>query len=176
MAKRGYAALLALGGAAHNPPMYYLSNGAKVTERTVLVKKQGEEPVLFVESMEREEARRSGLKVMDQASARLREQLRAAGGDRLQGTARWLGGLLREAGVESGTVAAYGAADLGGGYELLTALSELHPQYNFVGEFTNGVLDAAMVTKSPEEIKRIRSVGKRTMRVVAGTEEFLTSH
>jgi Xaa-Pro aminopeptidase len=78
--------------------------------------------------------------------------------------------------VESGTVAAYGAADLGGGYELLTALSELHPQYNFVGEFTNGVLDAAMVTKSPEEIKRIRSVGKRTMRVVAGTEEFLTSH
>lgn len=176
MAERGYAALLAMGGSAHNPPMYYLSNGAKVTERAVLVKKQGQEPMLFVDSMEREEARRSGLPVVDQTSARLREQLRAAGGDRLQGTARWLGGLLREAGVESGTVAAYGAADLGAGYELLTALSELHPQLNIVGEFSNSVLDAAMVTKSPEEVKRIRSVGKRTMRVVAGTEEFLTSH
>ena len=176
MAKRGYAALLVMGGAAHNPPMYYLANGAKVTERTVLVKKQGEEPMLFVEAMEREEARRSGLRVMDQASARLREQMKLAGGNRLQGTARWIGGLLREAGVESGTVAAYGAADLGAAYELMTALSELHPQFSFVGEFGDTVLEAAMVTKSPEEIKRIRAVGKKTMRVVAGTEEFLTSH
>ena len=150
MARRGYTALLVTGGAAHNPPMYYLANGAKVTERTVLVKKQGEEPVLFVESMEREEARRSGLKVMDQASARLREQMKAAGGDRLQASARWLGGLLGEAGVESGTVATYGAADMGAAYELMTALSELHPKLNFVGEFGGTVLEAAMVTKSPE--------------------------
>ena len=28
--------------------MYYLANGAKVTERSVLVKKTGEEPMLFV--------------------------------------------------------------------------------------------------------------------------------
>jgi len=176
MAQRGYTALLVMGGAAHNPPMYYLANGAKVTERTVLVKKQGEEPVLFVESMEREEARRSGLRVMDQASARLREQLKAAGGNRLQANALWIGGLLREAGVESGTVATYGAADLGAAYELMTALSELHPKLNFVGEFGNTVLETAMVTKSPEEIKRIRAVGKKTMKVVGGTEEFLTSH
>src|SRR5713101_72531 len=128
MAKRGYAALLAMGGAAHNPPMYYLANGDKVGERTVLVKKQGEEPMLFVDAMEREEARRSGLRVMDKASARLRDQIKAAGGDRLQATARWVGGLLREAGVEGGTVATYGAADMGAAYELMTALSELHPQ------------------------------------------------
>jgi Xaa-Pro aminopeptidase len=176
MAERGYAALLAVGGAAHNPAMYYLSNGAKVTERTVLVKKRGAEPLLFVNAMEREEAQRSGLRVMDQASAWLNEQIKAAGGDRLQATARWIGALLREAGVESGTVAAYGAADLGAAYELLTALSELHPQLNFVGEFSNTALEAAMLTKSPEEIRRIRAVGKKTMRVVAGTEEFLTSH
>jgi Xaa-Pro aminopeptidase len=176
MAQRGYAALLALGGTAHNPPMYYLANGAKVTEHSVLIKKNGQEPMLFVHSMERDEARRSGLRVADQAGAQLREQMKAAGGNELQGTARWIGGLLREAGVESGTVAAYGAADLGGGYELMTALSELHPQLNFVGEFGNSVLEAAMVTKSPEEIRRIRAVGKKTMRVVAGTEEFLTSH
>ena len=176
MAERGYAALLAMGGAAHNPAMYYLSNGAKVTERTVLVKKQGEEPRLFVNAMEREEARRSGLRVMDQATARFREHLQAAGGDQLQATARWIGALLREAGVESGTVAAYGAADLGAAHELLTALSELHPQLNFVGEFSNSVLEAAMLTKSPEEIRRIRAAGKKTLRVVAGTEEFLTSH
>ena len=49
--------------------------------------------------------------------------------------------------MERGTVATYGAADLGAAYELMTALSELHPKLNFVGEFGNTVLEAAMVTK-----------------------------
>ena len=150
MEQRGYAALLAMGGTAHNPPMYYLANGAAITERSVLVKRRGEEPVLFVGSMEREEAQRSGLRVIDGTAARLHEQMRAASGDMLQATARWLGGMLREAGVESGTVAAYGQSDTGEAYALLTALSELNPQYNFVGEFDHTVLDAAMLTKSPE--------------------------
>jgi Xaa-Pro aminopeptidase len=99
MEERGYAALLAMGGTAHNPPMYYLANGATITERSVLVKRRGEAPVLFVDSMEREEAARSGLRVIDQTAARLREQMRQTGGDRLQATARWIGEMLREAGV-----------------------------------------------------------------------------
>ncbi len=176
MEERGYAALLAMGGTAHNPPMYYLANGAAITERSVLVKRRGEEPVLFVGSMEREEAQRSGLRVIDGTAARLHERVRAANGDLLTATARWLGDMLREAGLESGTVAAYGQSDAGAAYALLTALSELNPQYNFVGEFDHTLLDAAMLTKSPEEIRRIRAVGKKTMNVVAGTEEFLTSH
>jgi Xaa-Pro aminopeptidase len=176
MAERGYAALLALGGTAHNPPMYYLANGATITEHSVAVKKRGEEPMLFVGSMEREEAKRSGLRVVDQTAARLHQLLQATGGDRLQATARWIGGMLREAGVESGTVATYGATDVGAAYALITALSDLYPQLNFVGEFDHTLLETAMITKSPEEIRRIRAVGRKTMRVVAGTEEFLTSH
>jgi hypothetical protein len=38
MAERRYAGLLVLGSAAHNAPMYYLANGASVTEHTALVK------------------------------------------------------------------------------------------------------------------------------------------
>lgn len=176
MEERGCAALLVMGGTAHNPPMYYLANGAVITESSVLVKRRGEEPVLFVGSMEREEAQRSGLSVIDGTAARLHEQMRAANGNRLRATARWMGDMLREAGVESGTVAAYGNADAGAAYEVLTALSELHPQLNFVGEFDHTLLDAAMITKGPDEIRRMRAVGKKTMNVVAGTEEFLTSH
>jgi Xaa-Pro aminopeptidase len=176
MTDRGHAALLVLGGTAHNPPMYYLANGANIGERSVLVKKRGEAPVLFVDNMERDEARCSGLRVIDQSSARLLAQLRETGGDRLLASARWIGGMLREAGVMAGTVAAYGAADAGAAYGLLTALSELHPQLTFVGEFDDTLLQAAMITKDPDEVRRIRAVGKKTMRVVAGTEEFLTSH
>ena len=56
MAERGQDALLVVGSAAHNPPMYYLANGANVTGHSVLVKKRGEAPILFVSAMEREEA------------------------------------------------------------------------------------------------------------------------
>jgi Xaa-Pro aminopeptidase len=73
-------------------------------------------------------------------------------------------------------VAAYGQADLGGGYALLTALAELCPQYEFVGEYDDSLLARARVTKDAAEARRIRAAGTRTLRVVAGTEAFLTSH
>lgn len=175
MADRNYAALLVIGGAAHNPPMYYLANGASVTEKTVLVKPRDAAPVLYVSAMERDEAAASGLEVR-LAVHRLAELRHETSGDELQANARWLGELLAQAGVRGGTVAAYGSSDLGGGYELLTALAELHPQYNVVGEFDNSLLQRAMNTKDAAEAGRIRAVGRKTMRVVAGTEEFLTSH
>jgi Xaa-Pro aminopeptidase len=175
MAQRNYAALLVVGGTAHNPPMYYLANGANVTEKTVLVKPRDAAPILYVSAMERDEAAASGLEVRP-ALHRLAALRHEAGGDELQATARWLGELLAEAGVKAGTVAAYGSGDLGGSLELLTALAEFHPQYNVVGEYDNSVLQVAMNTKDSAEASRIRAVGRKTMRVVGGVEEFLTSH
>ena len=61
MAERGYDALMVNGPSTNNPVMYYLSNGAKVGEGTILVKKRGQPPVLIVNLMERDEAARSGL-------------------------------------------------------------------------------------------------------------------
>ena len=175
MAERNYAALLVLGGAAHNAPMYYLANGANVTEHTALVKPAGAAPVLFVSAMERDEAAHSGLEVRP-ALHRLHALRASSGGSEVTATARWLGELLAEAGVRGGTVAAYGRHDLGAGHMLLTALAELLPQYNFVGEYDHSVLGRAMVTKDAAEAKRIRAVGAKTLRVVAGTEAFLTRH
>ena len=175
MAERGYAALLVLGGAAHNPPMYYLANGAAVTERTVLIQPRGGQPILYAGEMERDEAAKSGLEVR-LAQARLSELRVPSGGSELPATARWLGELLGQCGVTGGKVAAYGQADLGGAHALLTALAELHPQYEFVGEYDDSLLGRARVTKDAAEAKRIRGVGAKTMRVVAGTEAYLTSH
>ncbi len=175
MAERGYAALLVLGGAAHNAPMYYLANGAAVTERTVLVHPRGGAPILYVSAMERDEAARSGLEVRS-ALPRLRELGAAKGLSEVAANARWLGELLAASGVPHGTVAAYGQTDLGAGHALLTALAELCPQYNVVGEFDHSLLQQAMLTKDAAEVKRIRAVGAKTLRVVADTEAFLTRH
>ena len=57
--------LVVLGGSAHNPAMYYLANGASIGERSLLIKPRGKRAALVVNSMEREEAARSGLRVLD---------------------------------------------------------------------------------------------------------------
>ena len=161
MAQRGYAALLVTGGAAHNPPMYYLANGAKVTERSVLVKQPGEEPMLFVVAMEREEARRSGLRVMDHG---LGAANRAVQGRRRQPAASQRA-LAGRAAARGGRGAAapwppMARPTLGAAYELMTALSELHPELNFVGEFGNTVLRRPWSPRAPDEVKRIRRGGQ----------------
>ena len=175
MTERHYDALLVSGGAANNPPMYYLANGAKVTGSTVLIKKRGEDPVLFVNPMERDEAAKSGLRVIDQSQYNFRDLMQEENGDRLRASARFFGKIFAELGVQ-GTIAAFGQQDQGAAYQLLTAINELNPHVNVIGEFDHAVLDLARATKDAAEVKRIRAVGKKTMRVVAGTEEFLTSH
>jgi Xaa-Pro aminopeptidase len=176
MAERHYDALLVSGGAANNPPMYYLTNGAKVTEATVLVKKRGAEPMIFANPMERDEAAKTGLHVVDLSKFKYRtELLKQEKGNRLRATARLYGRILAEAGA-AGNVAAFGMRDQGEAYQLLSAIEELNPGIRIAGEFGQTIFDLATATKGLEEVKRIRAVGKKTMRVVAGTEEFLTSH
>jgi len=175
MAERGYAALLVTGGTAHNPPMYYLTNGVKVGESTILVKKRGEDPIIFASSMERDEAARSGLRVVDQSKYNLPDLINQEKGDRLRAAARLFGLILAEAGVQ-GNVAAFGLRDQGAAYQLLTAIGELNPGVNIVGEYASTIMNAATATKGAEEIRRIRAVGRKTMKVVAGTQEYLTSH
>ena len=176
MAERNYDALLVTGGTANNPAMYYLANGASVTERTVLIKKRGAEPVLYVGTMERDEAKQAGLRVELLEKFHLLDLVKQCNGDWLQATARQYGQILADAGVAQGTVAAFGRAEMGAAYELLTAIDELHPQYNIVGEYGRGLLMTARATKDAAEARRIRAAGRKTMQVVGATEEFLTSH
>jgi Xaa-Pro aminopeptidase len=175
MAERRYDALLVTGGAHGNPPMYYLANGVSITGG-ILVKKRGKKPVLVANSMERDEAAKSGLRVIDLNKYNYRtELLKEEKGDQLRATARLYGKVFAELGVE-GTLAVFGMRDQGAAYQLLNAIEELNPGVRITGEFTETMLDRATATKDAAEVKRIRAVGKKTMRVVAGTEEFLTSH
>ena len=60
MQARNLDALIVLGNAEHNPPMYYFVGGGHVSD-ALLVKKRGEAPVLFYDDKERGEAAKSGL-------------------------------------------------------------------------------------------------------------------
>ncbi len=175
MTDRKFDALLVTGGTHHNPPMYYLANGVSIGESSILVKKRGEEPILFVAGMERDEAAKSGLRVVDASKYKYRDILKEEKGDRLRASARRLNMIFKDAGV-TGTVAALGQNDIGAAYRLMEAISELNPAINMTGEFSQSVFSLATATKDEAEVKRIRAVGKKTMSIVAGTQEFLVSH
>jgi Xaa-Pro aminopeptidase len=175
MQERGYAALLVTGGSAGNPPMFYLTQGAKVGEATIVIKKRGEAPVVFANSMEREEAARSGLRVVDLNQYRFADLLKEEKGDRLRATARLYSLILTDLGVR-GPVAALGRRDQGTALALLTAINDLDSGVRIVGEFDKTIFDLATTLKDADEVKRIRAVGRKTVNVVAGTEAFLVSH
>ena len=62
MGEKNLDALLVLGNAENNPPMYYLTGGGHVSDAT-LIRKRSEAAVLYCNDMEREEAAKSGLNV-----------------------------------------------------------------------------------------------------------------
>jgi Xaa-Pro aminopeptidase len=175
MRQRGYAAILVTGRTLDNPPMYYLTGGAKIGESTILVKRPGRPAVLYANPMEREEAAKSGLRVKDVASQNLGRLIKEEKGDRLRASARMLGNILAECGV-SGQVAVFGRRDQGEAFQLISAVNKVNRHVELVGEWDDSLFGHAMMTKSGDEAARIRAVGRKTVAVVAATADFLTSH
>lgn len=175
MKSRRFDALLVMGPGPHNPPMYYLANGVSIGAGSVLIKKRGAAPILFVNGMERDEAAKSGLRVVDTGQYRYREILKEEKGDQTRAMVRYYGKMLAEARVK-GTVAAYGLRDAGAAYQLISALNHSRLGVTIVGEVGDNLFSLARGTKDAAEIGRIRAVAKKTLAVVAETQEFITSH
>ncbi len=175
MAERDFDAIAVSGQASGNPVMYYLSNGARVGEATLLVKKRGEAPVLIIQSMERDEAAKSGLQVIEWSHYNPLRTLNEEGGNRLRATVRNYEAVFGELGVR-GRVALYGRQEQGRTMALAYAFNQRESEAHLVGEFSDTIFDAAWTTKDPAEVERIRAVGTKTITVIDNTAEFLKSH
>lgn len=174
MTERGYDAITVTGSAAHNPAMYYLANGVKISDAR-LVKKRGEPPALVVSAMERDEAAKSGLRVLARETFDPLRILNEEGGDLLRARVRLLERIFTDLGVR-GTVATYGREDAGSALAFAQAFNGRQNGVRLVGEFAGTIFDAAWTTKDPAEVRRMRAVGRKTVTVVGNTAEFLQSH
>ena len=156
-------ALIVFGNAEHNPPMYYFTGGGHV-HNAVLFKKLDEPAVLYCGAMERDEAAKSGLKVISTRRGvfeEFREIVKT---------------IFESAGLASGRVALYGTLDVGSTIALLNVLKSVVPDVEFVGEWKNDSLILyAMETKDETEVDRIKRMGKITTDVVAQVKEYLTA-
>ncbi len=174
MQSRNIDAIVVVGDANHNPPMHYLTGGGHISAAT-LIKKRDEEPVLFCNNMEREEAARTGLKVIPYSTYNNEELLKEAHGDSSKTTSILYKHIFADLGVQ-GRVGIYGNTELGSAFANFTQLQKLLPELNLIGESSNDSLFMkAMETKDLSEVDRIRKMGSTTTEVVRRTADYLTS-
>jgi Xaa-Pro aminopeptidase len=175
MGERNLDAILVLGNAENNPPMYYLTGGGHVSN-AALIKKRGEKALLYCNDMEREEAAKSGLEIKLYGKYPLQALMKEAGGDHGRMSALRLHHIFHDERLTSGRIGIYGQMDISDALSTLTHLRELMPGMEFVGESkTDSIFLRAMESKTEEEVARIREMGKWTTEVVRLTAEYLQS-
>jgi Xaa-Pro aminopeptidase len=168
-------ALLVIGPAGNNPYMTYFTGLVHVTQ-AYLLKKRGDEPVLFHSSMERDEAAATGLGTKDLTDYDMIKILKDAGGDQIRARVMLLQRIFKEFGVR-GRVGIYGKVEVGPLYATLDQLDDAIAEVEIVGEaLDRSVLTRARTTKDEDEVAHIQEVGKITTAVVADVAGFLTSH
>ena len=174
MLNRNFDAIIVFGNADNNPPMTYLTGGGHVTGAT-LIKRRGQDAVLFCNAMERDEAAKSKLDVHLYDEYPWQDLIIQAKGDpNLMGALR-LKNILSDLMV-NGRVGIYGHVDLGGMFGMLIEAQKIIPFVEFIGETReNSLFLYAMETKDEIEVARIRQMGKVTTDVVGLTADFLTN-
>ena len=164
-------ALLVFGHAEHNPPMYYFVGGGHVSH-AILIKKRGEEPVLFHGDMERDEAAKSGLRLIPFSKYDGESLHKQANGDSALANAMQLKLMFQDLGLEKGRVSVAGTYEVGVVFATLLHLQKLMPELELAGETRNtSIFMRAMETKDETDVERIRKMGKITTSVVAQVRE-----
>jgi len=173
MAERSIDAAVASGKVHGNPVMYYLTNGAKLTHG-IVIKAAGRPPVLIHSPMERDEAAKAGLDTLSLGEFNLRELTEQAGSS-LGGAMSLYQKLFERVGVR-GRVAFYGEVDQGRSYTFLNQLQAQLPDITVVGEYDGTIFDYAQLTKGPEEIERMKTVGRKTVAAMQAAVDFIQRH
>src|SRR6185369_4734112 len=121
MKARNLDAIVIFGNAEHNPPMMYMTGGGHVSHAT-LIKKQGADPVLFHNDMERDEAAKSGLKLISYSKYDAVELHKKADGNGMLAAALRAEMMFKDLDLTAGRVGVYGTYDLSAIFGLLSHL------------------------------------------------------
>jgi len=174
MQSKNLDAIVVIGNGDHNPPMYYLTGGGHFGGAT-LIKKRSGETVLYCNDMERDEAAKSGLRIIPYSTHNYEELMKEAGGNPTLASAIRFKRIFTDQGVH-GRVGIYGNAEVGSIFAVLMQIQKIMPEVELVGESDNdSVFMKAMETKEAAEVERIRRMGMLTTEVVRRTAQYLTS-
>jgi Xaa-Pro aminopeptidase len=175
MAERNLDGFLVLGDSGGNAALNYLTGGAPF-ERALLVKRRGGPATLIHGGMERDDAVRTGLELVDRdARYDMMEYLQRAEGDRLGAQVAYLADVFRDQGLR-GRIGIYGKTDAGEALTLLNTLHDRLEETELVGEYGVSLFTEARETKDDAEVARMAEAGRLTSRVVGEVQEFIQGH
>ncbi len=154
MKKKKIDAIYADGRSSTDATMYYLLNGANITG--IYVKKRGRPAHVLHSSIEREVAKKSGLKLIDLRRYELKRIFEKYP-DKIKANAFLIKTIFDDLKIK-GTVAFYGNYTLGKGYNYLRQLTRFDKRIRIHYEPGRGLISMARETKDIEEVKRIKKV------------------
>jgi len=175
MQQQGADALWISGAAQHNPAMVYFTNGIHVTQADLFYRPR-QEPILFCGPMERDEAAKTGFRIISYADFDYYAYLQEAQGDVQKAQGLRYRHMLETIGLNQGKVVLYGVREFGPFYLIVSELQRLLPNLHFTGDVNDAILMEARATKDKEELEHIHQMGLLTTRVVANTQDYLTGH
>jgi len=174
MERENIDALWVMGDASHNPSMTYFTGNAHVSSADLILIR-GKDPMIFCNSMEREEAASTGFEVIVTAKYGMLKLIEESQGNLMEASAKLRKLMFEEIGLTSGRVSVYGKLEIGPVLGTLKYLEKLLPEIEFIGEGGDSLLLEARATKDIHEIERIRAMGKITTEVVGKTAAYLQS-
>jgi len=173
MKEQGLDALWVMGSGDHNPNMVYFTGLHHISIANLFIL-QGKEPILLHQSMEREEAQKTGLHTVSMNDYPFPDFMKLADGDALKAYGLTFQKILTNLGLTRGKVAVSGLKDVGSTLVRLNELKRILPDIEFTGVIENDPFEVARLTKDEKEIERIRIMGRTTTEIVALTADYLS--
>lgn len=173
MTERGIDAAVISGKIHGNPIMYYMTNGAKLTQG-IVIKAVGRPAVLGYYPMERDEAVKAGMESINLGAFNPRGLAEKAG-SALGGAVLFYQELLEKLMI-SGQVSFYGQVEQGSSFVLLNELQAQMPGLTVMGEYSGTIFDYAQLTKGPGEIRRMAEIGRKTAIAMQTAIDFVQRH
>lgn len=175
MAARNLDALIVMGDSSGNPILQYLTGNIHL-ENALVVKRRGTPMTLIHGSMERDNAARTGMALVDRDQTyNLYELMQRHEGDGLAAQADYLGQIMEDFSLQ-GRVGFYGQIDMGAAHMLLGTLADRIPHVEIAGEYGENLFSAARETKDDDELADLAELGRRTCLVVDEVKNYLQSH
>lgn len=154
MKEKNIKTIFAMGTPHNDPTMFYLLNGVNVSG--FYVKKVDEPGYLIHNTMEREEARKTGLKLIDLSEYEPHKIFNRYR-DKLIANAFLIKRILDDFRIK-GKVAFYGKGEIGSTYSLLRRLKVINNKIEIAYESDKSIITQARMTKGDDEIERIKRV------------------
>ena len=124
MERENIDAIWILGSATHNPAMMYFTGAVHLGSADLILKRR-EEPVIFCNPMERDEAASTGLKVINAAKYEYVKLLEETGGDLNKAGALVRKKMFEELGITQGRISVYGKTELSSQIGVFSILGEM---------------------------------------------------